>query len=151
MSCLGDIGNGKRKGSETTVQTHRAHIMAKLSLRSPADLIKYAIRQYVRFFPTKMPSIIRVSPYKISPTEWIPMLQRRCYSKAKIGRFKRKTRNSCGHMSFWAVDQVVVLCSFFSGTAILEVSQAKGLRDPKCGCTFEPFGFIMSVGDKSRE
>ncbi|MBI4186862.1 MAG: response regulator transcription factor [Chloroflexi bacterium] len=31
--------------SVATVQTHRAHIMAKLSLRSPAELIKYAIRR----------------------------------------------------------------------------------------------------------
>ena len=30
--------------SIATVQTHRAHIMAKLSLRSPAELIKYAVR-----------------------------------------------------------------------------------------------------------
>lgn len=30
--------------SITTVQTHRAHIMAKLGLRSPTELIKYAIR-----------------------------------------------------------------------------------------------------------
>lgn len=30
--------------SITTVQTHRAHIMAKLGLRSPAELIKYALR-----------------------------------------------------------------------------------------------------------
>ncbi len=28
-----------------TVQTHRAHIMAKLGLRSPTELIKYAIRR----------------------------------------------------------------------------------------------------------
>ncbi len=30
--------------SIATVQTHRAHIMAKLGLRSPAELIKYAVR-----------------------------------------------------------------------------------------------------------
>ncbi len=31
--------------SLATVQTHRAHIMAKLGLRSPTELIKYAIRR----------------------------------------------------------------------------------------------------------
>ncbi len=31
--------------SVTTVQTHRAHIMAKLSLHSPTELIKYALRR----------------------------------------------------------------------------------------------------------
>jgi two-component system response regulator NreC len=31
--------------SITTVQTHRAHIMAKLGLRSPTELVKYAIRR----------------------------------------------------------------------------------------------------------
>ncbi|MDP3879284.1 MAG: response regulator transcription factor [Dehalococcoidales bacterium] len=30
--------------SITTVQTHRAHIMAKLGLRSPTELVKYALR-----------------------------------------------------------------------------------------------------------
>ncbi|MBI2853191.1 MAG: response regulator transcription factor [Chloroflexi bacterium] len=33
------------KLSVTTVQTHRAHVMAKLGLHSPAELIKYALRQ----------------------------------------------------------------------------------------------------------
>jgi len=28
---------------------------------------------------------------------------------------------------------------------ILKKSQVKGLRDPKCGCTFESFGFIKAV------
>ncbi len=31
--------------SVTTVQTHRAHIMAKLGLRSPTELVKYALRR----------------------------------------------------------------------------------------------------------
>ena len=31
---------------------------------------------------------------------------------------------------------------------IPEISQAKGLRDPKGGCNFEPFGFIKKVGDE---
>ena len=31
--------------SSTTVQTHRAHIMAKLGLHSRTDLVKYAIRR----------------------------------------------------------------------------------------------------------
>ncbi len=31
--------------SITTVQTHRAHIMAKLGLRSPTELVKYALRR----------------------------------------------------------------------------------------------------------
>ena len=28
----------------------------------------------------------------------------------------------------------------------LKLERAKGLRDPKCGCTFEPFGFIKGLG-----
>ncbi len=31
--------------SVATVQTHRAHIMAKLGLHNPVELIKYAIRR----------------------------------------------------------------------------------------------------------
>ena len=31
---------------------------------------------------------------------------------------------------------------------ILKISQAKGLRDPKCGYNFEPFGFIKRVGNE---
>jgi len=34
---------------------------------------------------------------------------------------------------------------------ILKISQTKGLRDPKCGCTFEPFGFIKAVGNQKGE
>lgn len=33
---------------------------------------------------------------------------------------------------------------------ILKISQAKsvkGLRDPKCGYSFEPFGFIKAAGN----
>jgi len=37
----------------------------------------------------------------------------------------------------------VVNC--FYSKAILKISQEKGLRDPKCGCIFEPFGFIRAV------
>ena len=29
--------------------------------------------------------------------------------------------------------------------ATLKISQAEGLRDPKCGCNFEPFDFIKVV------
>ncbi|MBA7601435.1 hypothetical protein ES703_08508 [subsurface metagenome] len=36
----------------------------------------------------------------------------------------------------------------FNSRLTLQTSQAKGLRDPKCGCIFEPFGFIKEVGDK---
>lgn len=32
--------------------------------------------------------------------------------------------------------------SCFYSRAILKISQPKGLRDPKCGGNFEPFGFI---------
>ena len=33
----------------------------------------------------------------------------------------------------------------FSYKAIINISQTKGLGDPKCGYTFEPFGFINGL------
>ena len=42
---------------------------------------------------------------------------------------------------------MVVLHSYLYCEAIPKISQAKGLRDPECGCTFEPFGFIKAVED----
>jgi len=39
----------------------------------------------------------------------------------------------------------MVFYSYFHSKLIPKISQVKGLRDPKCGCSFEPFGFI--VGD----
>ncbi len=32
--------------------------------------------------------------------------------------------------------------NYFHFKLILKKRQAKGLRDPECGCTFEPFVFI---------
>ncbi|MBA7529815.1 hypothetical protein ES705_22014 [subsurface metagenome] len=31
--------------------------------------------------------------------------------------------------------------SYFHSKLILKINQIKGLRDPKCGCSFEPFVF----------
>jgi len=41
--------------------------------------------------------------------------------------------------------QVMASHSYFHSKAILKISQSKGLRDPKWGCTFESFGFIKAV------
>jgi len=58
------------------------------------------------------------------------------------------TKKTCGRRSFQRVKQVMASYSWSDSKAILKISQAKGLRDPKCGCTFEPFGFIKRVGDE---
>jgi len=38
--------------------------------------------------------------------------------------------------------------SCFYSKLILKISQPKGLRDPKCGCSFESFAFIKAVGNE---
>jgi hypothetical protein len=38
------------------------------------------------------------------------------------------------------------LDSYFHSELIIEISQAKGFRGSKHGCTFEPLGFIGAVG-----
>jgi len=43
-----------------------------------------------------------------------------------------------------------MLHSYHYSKPVLKISQAKGLRDPECGCTFEPFGFIRTFGDECR-
>ena len=43
-----------------------------------------------------------------------------------------------------------MLYSYSYFRVILKISQLKGLRDPRLGCTFEPFGFVKVVGDESR-
>ncbi len=35
-----------------------------------------------------------------------------------------------------------MILSYCYSKAIHKISQARGLRDPECGCTFEPFVFI---------
>ena len=37
-----------------------------------------------------------------------------------------------------------MMCCYYYSKAIQKISQAKGLRDPKCGGSFEPFVFIES-------
>ncbi len=38
------------------------------------------------------------------------------------------------------------LFSCYYSKLILKISQPKGSGNPKCGCTFEPFGFIKAAG-----
>ncbi len=51
-----------------------------------------------------------------------------------------QNRKTCDSRSFWD-NKLGKIFSCFHSKLILKKSQANGLRDPKCGCTFEPFVF----------
>ncbi len=51
-----------------------------------------------------------------------------------------QNRKTCDSRSFWD-NKLGMIFSYFHSKLILKKSQAKGLRDPKCGCTFETFVF----------